>query len=69
MSEERRVLQRRINRIGADLAESTGRPLRFWLEETARMLARDATWMIRPDDDGIDELVLLDSPGGDPPPP
>ena len=63
MSEERRVLQRRINRIATDLAESTGRPLRFWLEETARMLARDATWMIRPDDDGIDELVLLDGPG------
>lgn len=63
MSEERRVLQRRINRIAADLAESTGRPLRFWLEETARMLARDATWMIRPDEEGVDELVLLDAPG------
>ena len=58
MSDQGAALQQRINRIAADLAASTGKPLRFWLEETARMIARDAAWAIR-DTPGGEELVIL----------
>ena len=47
-----RELEPRIQRIAADLADSTGKPLRFWLEETARMLARERHWEIRPTPEG-----------------
>ncbi|HET9484868.1 MAG TPA: hypothetical protein VFO79_12995 [Xanthomonadales bacterium] len=59
MSDQGAALQQRINRIAADLAASTGKPLRFWLEETARMIARDAPWTIR-DTPGGEEVVILE---------
>ncbi|HVF33746.1 MAG TPA: hypothetical protein VND91_00300 [Candidatus Saccharimonadia bacterium] len=46
MNEHGVALQERINRIAADLSASTGKPLSFWLEETARMIAGDRRWKI-----------------------
>lgn len=46
MDERGVALQARINRIAEDLSVSTGKPLRFWLEETARMIAGTRRWTI-----------------------
>jgi hypothetical protein len=53
-----RELEQRIQRIAVDLAGSTGKPLRFWLEETARMLARERRWEIHPTPEG-DVVVVF----------
>ena len=55
-----RELEQRIQRIAADLADSTGKPLRFWLEETARMLARERRWEIHPTPEGDVVVVFGD---------
>ena len=61
MSDQGAALQERINRIAADLAASTGKPLRFWLEETARMVARSERWTIRETASG-EVLEILEDP-------
>ena len=63
MSDQAAALQERINRIAADLAASTGKPLRFWLEETARMVARSERWTIRETAAGDVLEILDDAPG------
>jgi len=57
---ERVALQERINRIGADLSVSTGKPLRFWLEETARMIAGTRRWTITEADHGPRLVIEAD---------
>ena len=67
MSEQE--LEQRIQRIAVDLAESTGKPLRFWLEETARMLARERRWEIHATPQGDVVVVLGDHPQAEREPP
>jgi hypothetical protein len=65
-----RELEERIQRIAVDLAGSTGKPLRFWLEETARMLARERRWEIHPTPQGDVVVVFGEcAPGAVEPPP
>ena len=56
------ALQERINRIAADLSVSTGKPLRFWLEETARMLAGGRRWTITDAGQGPRVEIVEDEP-------
>lgn len=56
------ALQERINRIAADLSVSTGKPLQFWLEETARMLAGDRRWTITDAGEGPRLEIVEDEP-------
>lgn len=50
-------LEERIMRIARDLAAETGRPLRDWIAETARLLAGHA-WRIEDTPDG--PVVVVD---------
>ena len=52
-------LERRIMRIANDLAVETGKPLRHWIEETARILAGRA-WRI--EDTPAGPVVVVDRP-------
>jgi hypothetical protein len=50
-------LEERINRIAADLAEETGRPLQEWLVTVSRLLAPSLRYAIR-EIDGMHVYVI-----------